>query len=62
VKSVSRAELAELHERADRAIKEARELRENHCFILSWLLMRPALKVRRTSLLLDEACNMPRCR
>jgi hypothetical protein len=44
----------DLFERADRAIAEARALHETHRFILWWLLMRPALNARHTSLLLDE--------
>ena len=49
VKSTLRAELAELYQRGDRAVEEARKLREDYCFIVSWLRMRPAPNARHTS-------------
>ena len=51
VKSTLRAELAELYQRGDRAIEEAHKLHEDYCFIVSWLLTRPAPNARHTSLL-----------
>ena len=51
MKSTLRVELAELYQRGDRAIEEAHKLREDHRFIVSWLLTRPAPHARHTSLL-----------
>jgi hypothetical protein len=51
VASSSRAEWRDLYQRADRVIQEARELREDHCFVVSWLHTRPASNARHTRLL-----------
>jgi hypothetical protein len=52
--STSRAELAELYQRADRAIEEARKLHEDYCFIVSCRFTRPARNARHTSLLCEN--------
>jgi hypothetical protein len=51
MKSTLRAELTELYQRGDRAIEEAHKLRDDYCFIVSLLQMRPAPNARHTSLL-----------
>jgi hypothetical protein len=51
-----RAELAELYQRGDRAIEEAHKLHEDYWFIVSWLVTRPALNARHTSLV-NESGN-----
>ena len=50
--------LAELYQRGDRAIEEAHKLREDHRFIMSWLLTRPAHNARHTSLVNENGNNL----
>ena len=54
MKSTLRADLADLYQRADRAIEEAHKLREDYCFIVSRLNMRPGLNARHTSRLNED--------
>ena len=52
--SLHGAEMAKLFGRGERAIQNARRLAEDQAFIFWWIRMRPASRVRRTSLLPDE--------
>jgi hypothetical protein len=59
MKSTLRAELAELYQRGDRAIVETHKLHEDYCFIVSWLLTRPAPNARHTLLLHEIRNDVP---
>jgi hypothetical protein len=58
MKTTLRAELVELYQRGDRAIEEAHKLREDHRFIVLWLLTRPAPNARYTSLVNENGNDL----